>query len=148
MKIWDVIKEILNSIEVSPKKIASDIGRNIATIYRWAKDPESGGSPIPGDLIVNFCQRVGDYRLIKHLANMCGFFLVPIPHMKREKRTGLVIQTIRIISDFSMMMSDVTKFLMCEKANANEMARLRREIHCMVERMLSFIQVLEKKAAR
>lgn len=81
---WEVVHAIIvdNTAGVSPKQIASFLGRSLQTVYKWGQDPEFSGSPIPKDLILPFTTFTKDVRLLEFYLYHIGYYAAPLEEGK------------------------------------------------------------------
>jgi hypothetical protein len=69
-------------------QIADEVGRSSNILYRYGLEGESGAE-MPVSLLVPIMKSTGNYSILKHIAQLCGFILVKIPRVKAGTKDEL-----------------------------------------------------------
>jgi len=85
--IFDILED--NPANLSAKEIATRLNKSIATIYKWAEDPDFSGSPIPSDMILPLFYHTNDSRLIEFFCHQLGGLFFPVPGIKHKNKDYL-----------------------------------------------------------
>jgi transcriptional regulator with XRE-family HTH domain len=127
MKSHEVIKEAFKKI--SPKEVASELGLSLSLVYKWAQEPsETGsGSKNPLDRLLEIIRLTEDQRLIDWLCEKCGGYFVRNPQTTNEKNVEVLPATNEIISDFSNLLSQISKAAEDDSITLDEAEQIRAQ---------------------
>jgi len=87
--------------------IADETGISANYLYRAGLPLEDSGVKLPCEYLVPLMNSTKDYSVLNHLANICGFLLVKIPRIARNKK-----EEIEIVDEFQQTCLNAQKSLM------------------------------------
>ena len=106
----DTIKTVLyNTVHRNKKpvaQIADETGISANYLYRAGLPVDESGVRFPVDYLVPLMKSTKDFSVLRHLARLCGFFLVREPRYKASKG-----QEIDILSDYQGSTADAVNRL-------------------------------------
>jgi hypothetical protein len=83
-----MIKKLYETIHRNKKtveQIADEMGISANLLYRYGYDGETGAD-FPLKRLIPLMKATNNYKLLKHIANLCGFVCVKIPRAKATKK--------------------------------------------------------------
>jgi len=113
MRSHEVLRQAADGIGV--KALAGALRLSPALIYKWcqqadAADPDASGARNPLDRLRDIVQATGDIQVVNWLCHEAKGFFVPNPQIgKTDLDTELLINTQRLVEEFSRLLSTVTK---------------------------------------
>lgn len=113
MRSHEILKR--SADEVGVKVLASELRLSPALIYKWCQewdpeDPDAGGARNPLDRLADIVRVTGDRGVVGWLCHEAGGFYVPNPsEPKTDVGTELLVNTQRLVKDFSQLLLTVTK---------------------------------------
>ncbi len=115
MKSYDVLRNAADHIGV--KALAAALRLSPALVYKWCQefdpnDPDVSGALNPLDRTAEIHKLTKDDRIINWLCHEAGGFFVRNPDVpERSHRTDLLVETQRLVHEFSQLLLTVTRSL-------------------------------------
>lgn len=115
MKSYDVLRNAADHIGV--KALAAGLRLSPALVYKWCQefdpnDPDVSGALNPLDRTAEIHKLTKDDRIINWLCHEAGGFFVRNPDVpERSHRTDLLVETQRLVHEFSQLLLTVTRSL-------------------------------------
>jgi hypothetical protein len=113
MRSHQVLREAADSIGV--KALAAKLRLSPALVYKWCQaadpdDPDASGARNPLDRLEEVVSATGSTKVVNWLCHEAGGFFVPNPLVQAESvDTELLINTQRLVEEFSQLLSAVTR---------------------------------------
>ena len=126
MKSHEIIKESCRKRGI--KSVASDVGVSTSLLYKWSQAPdESGsGSKNPLDRMMNLMHAANDPLMIEWICEQAGGYFVRNPDSKEERNYDVMPATNEIVSQFSSLLSEISKAAEDNAIADNESIRIRK----------------------
>jgi len=126
MKSHEIIKESCRKRGI--KSVASDVGVSTSLLYKWSQPPdESGsGSKNPLDRMMNLMHAANDPLMIEWICEQAGGYFVRNPDSKEERNYDVMPATNEIVSQFSSLLSEISKAAQDNAIANNESVRIRK----------------------
>jgi len=126
MKSHEIIKESCRKRGI--KSVASDVGVSTSLLYKWSQPPdESGsGSKNPLDRMMNLMHAANDPLMIEWICEQAGGYFVRNPDSKEERNYDVMPATNEIVSQFSSLLSEISKAAEDNAIADNESIRIRK----------------------
>ena len=126
MKSHEIIKESCRKRGI--KSVASDVGVSTSLLYKWSQPPdESGsGSKNPLDRMMNLMHAANDPLMIEWICEQAGGYFVRNPDSKEERNYDVMPATNEIVSQFSSLLSEISKAAEDNAIANNESVRIRK----------------------
>ena len=126
MKSHEIIKESCRKRGI--KSVASDVGVSTSLLYKWSQPPdESGsGSKNPLDRMMNLMHAANDPLMIEWICEQAGGYFVRNPDSKEERNYDVMPATNEIVSQFSSLLSEISKAAQDNAIADNESVRIRK----------------------
>lgn len=115
MKSHEVLRQAADRIGV--KALAAALRLSPALVYKWCQefdpdDHDAGGALNPLDRLAEIHRLTKDDRLVNWLCHEAGGFFVRNPEVpERKHRTELLVETQRLVHEFSQLLLTVTHSL-------------------------------------
>ena len=113
MRSDEVLKRAADRIGV--KALAAELRLSAALVYKWCQesdpnDPDASGARNPLDRLSDIVRTTGDPAVLNWLCHEAGGFYVvnPVEHPP-DLRTELLVNTQRLVKEFSQLLLTVTK---------------------------------------
>lgn len=119
--------------------MALDLNKSISAIYKWMEDPESSGSPIPGNLIIPACKSAGNTLIVEWLANRLGLIVYRIPESSDK---GNFDRLAKLTKEFSEALESVGDALLDGKITQIEFNRIEKEFLDLITEGKSCLEAL------
>jgi hypothetical protein len=113
MRSDQVLKRAAEGIGV--KALAARLKVSSALVYKWCQesdpaDPDASGARNPLDRLAEIIDATGDREVVGWLCREAGGFFVPNPpHPPKDVSTALLVNTQRLVKQFSQLLMTVTK---------------------------------------
>ena len=113
MRSHEVLKRAADSIGV--KALAAELRLSPALVYKWCQewdpdDPDASGARNPLDRVADIVRRTNDKDVVNWLCHEAGGFFVSNPsEPSANVSTELLINTQRLVKEFSQLLLTVTK---------------------------------------
>lgn len=113
MRSHEVLKRAAESVGV--KALAAQLRLSPALVYKWCQefdvsDPDASGARNPLDRLADIVRVTGDHEVVNWLCHEAGGFLVTNPpDAPSDVSTELLVNTQRLVEDFSQLLHTVTK---------------------------------------
>ncbi|HIG84658.1 MAG TPA: hypothetical protein EYG40_12680 [Verrucomicrobia bacterium] len=144
MKSHEVIKESCKKRGI--KKIASDVGISTSLLYKWSQPPEASGSGSknPLDRMINLMQAANDPQMISWICEQAGGYFVRNPNDKEEGDYEVMPATNEIVSQFSALLSEISKAAQDNAITDNESERIRKVWNALKSFTEGFVKCCEE----
>jgi hypothetical protein len=144
MKSHEVIKESCKKRGI--KKIASDVGLSTSLLYKWSQPPEASGSGSknPLDRMINLMQAANDPQMISWICEQAGGYFVRNPNDKEEGDYEVMPATNEIVSQFSALLSEISKAAQDNAIADNESERIRKVWNALKSFTEGFVKCCEE----
>ncbi len=144
MKSHEVIKESCKKRGI--KKIASDVGISTSLLYKWSQPPEASGSGSknPLDRMINLMQAANDPQMISWICEQAGGYFVRNPNDKEEGDYEVMPATNEIVSQFSALLSEISKAAQDNAIADNESERIRKVWNALKSFTEGFVKCCEE----
>ncbi|MHC4066685.1 MAG: phage regulatory CII family protein [Planctomycetota bacterium] len=113
MRSYEVLRRASDGIGV--KALAATLRLSPALVYKWCQeadpdDPDASGARNPLDRLRDIVQATGDTDVVNWLCHEAGGFFVSNPRsLKGDLDTELLVDTQRLVEEFSRLLSTVTR---------------------------------------
>ena len=113
MHSYEVLKRAADRISV--KALAAALRLSPALVYKWCQeydpdDPDAGGTRNPLDRVADIVRKTGDREVVNWLCHEAeGFFVANPRETPPDLSTELLVNTQRMVKDFSQLLLTVTK---------------------------------------
>ena len=113
MHSYEVLKRAADRISV--KALAAVLRLSPALVYKWCQeynphDPDASGARNPLDRVADIVRETGDREVVNWLCHEAGGFFVANPReIPPNLSTELLVNTQRMVKDFSQLLLTVTK---------------------------------------
>ena len=113
MRSHEVLREAADEIGV--KALAAKLRLSPALVYKWCQesnpdDPDASGARNPLDRLSEVVEATGSTKVVNWLCNRANGFFVPNPDSQIDcVDTQLLLNTQRLVEEFSRLLSTVTK---------------------------------------
>ena len=144
MKSHEVIKESCKKRGI--KKIASDVGLSTSLLYKWSQPPEASGSGSknPLDRMINLMKAANDPQMIDWICEQAGGYFVRNPNDKEEGDYEVMPATNEIVSQFSALLSEISKAAQDNAIADNESERIRKVWNALKSFTAGFVKCCEE----
>ena len=144
MKSHEVIKESCQKRGI--KKVASDVGISTSLLYKWSQPPEASGSGSknPLDRMINLMQAANDPQMISWICEQAGGYFVRNPNDKEEGDYEVMPATNEIVSQFSALLSEISKAAQDNAIADNESERIRKVWNALKSFTEGFVKCCEE----
>lgn len=130
MRSHEVLRKATDGIGV--KALASALKLSPALVYKWCQefdpaDPDEGGARNPLDRVAEIVRLTGDVDVVRWICHQAGGFFVTNPPERSERvGTELIVNTQRLVKEFSQLLMTVTKSIADDgEIEAHEAERIR-----------------------
>jgi len=125
MESYQVFKEAFKNC--SPKAIASELGVSLSLVYKWAQEQsESGsGSRNPLDRLLEIIRLTEEEKIVEWLCERCNGYFVRNPPTNCEKGFEVLPATNEIVSQFSNLLSRISKAALDSSITEDEAEDIR-----------------------
>ncbi len=145
MESHEILKRAVSTMGV--KCIASDMKLSSSLIYKWCQpkdSPDSAGADNPLDRLLRLCQLTGDTAPIEWLCQKADGFFVKNPPEETESETDPLNATQGILSDFSQLLTVVSKSIEDDrKIDGKEAGQIREVWEVLKSVTESFVVACE-----
>lgn len=113
MRSHEVLKRAADNIGV--KALSAELRLSPALVYKWCQewqpdDPDASGARNPLDRVADIVRLTGDKNVINWLCHEAGGFLTANPSKPPgDVSTELLVNTQRLVTEFSELLTTVTK---------------------------------------
>jgi len=84
--IKSCLYETIHRNRKSVAQLADETSISSSYLYRSALPTDESGVRFPLDYLIPLMKATGNYSVLKHIANLCGFVLVALPKIKVNKK--------------------------------------------------------------
>ncbi|MDE0571295.1 MAG: hypothetical protein OSB44_11475 [Verrucomicrobiales bacterium] len=144
MKSHEVIKESCQKRGI--KKVASDVGVSTSLLYKWSQPPEApgSGSKNPLDRMINLMKAANDPQMIDWICEQAGGYFVRNPDSTEESDYDVMPATNEIVSQFSALLSEISKAAQDNAIANNESVRIRKVWNALKSFTEGFVKCCEE----
>lgn len=136
MKVYESVEQFLEVINA--KRLASVINLSKSQIYRYANDPENGGTRLPADMIPMITKISGNYIILQNLCQLSDAVCIPLANNKIDHNFLKVVQK-RIIATKTIIDANVD----C-KITKSELKKIKKSLYESITASAEYISFLEK----
>ncbi|NMB83025.1 MAG: hypothetical protein GYA14_14530 [Ignavibacteria bacterium] len=140
--IKSCLYETIHRNKKSVAQLADETGISSSYLYRSALPTDESGVRFPLDYLLPLMKATNNYSVLKHIANLCGFVLTPLPHLKKNKK-----EKNEMIAEYQDSTVTATKKMIVffnspTEDNFNEATK---SLHDVLEKSCSAKHIIEKE---
>jgi len=84
--IKSYLYETIHRNKKSVMQLADETSISSSYLYRSALPTDESGVRFPLDYLIPLMKATNNFSVLKHIANICGFVLITLPHLKKNKK--------------------------------------------------------------
>lgn len=101
-----ILYETIHRNKKSVEQIADEIGISVSYLYRAGLPLDESGVRFPLDYVIPLMKATNDYRILEHLAQVCGFIVIKQPRVRTPKVDGITL-----VSDYQDITTNAVRKL-------------------------------------
>lgn len=140
--IKSCLYETIHRNKKSVAQLADETGISSNYLYRSALPTDESGVRFPLDYLLPLMKATGNFSVLKHIANLCGFILIPFPRFKQNKK-----EKNEMIAEYQDSTVTATKKLIAFFNDPTEenFKDSSKALHEVLEKSCSAKQIIEKE---